>query len=274
MTGAIVVPGFTLLVPPGWVTIPLAQDAARRRAVAAVTRSWPRGPGQPDALRSRARHELDALTAQAAAGGGVFLALWCQELDGFPYAATLVVAGAPVPAAGGPRAVAESLAEALVLEGVAATVVDLTAGPAVRSRRTTRIPVADEPPGADPRRARPPAAGPSGARPRGGRPGGRRGATELGPLPLDSAAHLSSTVVEYCVPVPVPPVRPVGRPPAAEPSALASLNVETPRRSAPPAGSLSCPAVLVLTFATPVEVIGESFVGLFDAIASTLEWDQ
>ncbi len=83
--------GIRLVLPPGWVNLPLHDEAARGRVICAMVDSLALDDGPGAQLRRELRRELTASADDAAAGGAVLFALSTSGPGGVPLPASLVV---------------------------------------------------------------------------------------------------------------------------------------------------------------------------------------
>lgn len=139
-----VVPDYQLMMPPGWVQIPLGgvEDAGTESAVdrAVATGFAKVGRDQAAPLRRTLRQELLALAADARRGGGLDLYLLVESPGELPVDAALVVTEVPAGPGGAVADPAHLLAD-LGGRDATASVVELRfAGPALRleTRRASR----------------------------------------------------------------------------------------------------------------------------------------
>lgn len=127
---------FTLLVPEDWYRLPLVEDAALQRAVAAVVDRQFRGLDDQPLLRRETTEALLERGRRAREGGGVDLYLSYSDVAGVPLALSLLVSVLPLPpGVSSLRAVARDLDA----EGSRAELVDLPGGTAVRRRRIGNV---------------------------------------------------------------------------------------------------------------------------------------
>ena len=135
--------GYDLLLPPGWLRVPLDRTRARRFVRYLVAA---RAAGQPSdsvaPVRMALEREVLASVDRAADAGVRDLFLLSEQRHGLPVAASLTVTEVPVAAATESGDLAGRLGES----GTETTSVTLPCGPAVRMERVTAPgPVAPEP---------------------------------------------------------------------------------------------------------------------------------
>lgn len=129
-----------LITPEDWYRLPLAEEAALKRAVTSLVDRQFRGIDNQPLLRREAADALLEQARRARAGGGVDLYLTFERTAGIPVAASLVVSLVPQPPDTPTlRAVARDLDD----PAAPATVVELPSGPAVRRQRVTTVDAAE-----------------------------------------------------------------------------------------------------------------------------------
>lgn len=83
--------GVGLLLPSSWWTIRLADEVARRASIARLVEQQVGRSDQKATLRAELRRDLERTAEQAAASGGVLLAISTMTIDGLPVPASLTV---------------------------------------------------------------------------------------------------------------------------------------------------------------------------------------
>lgn len=126
--------GYDLLMPPGWVRMPLNRAGARRQVRTMVAE---RAKGQPSDTVSPVRIALErevlTVVERAVSGGAVDLYLLADNVRGLPVAASLAVSH--VERLGTPEVDLAAFADGQGA-GAESEVVDLPCGRAVRTRRS------------------------------------------------------------------------------------------------------------------------------------------
>ncbi|MGH3165272.1 MAG: hypothetical protein ACRDN0_05180 [Trebonia sp.] len=128
---------FIVLLPPGWVRIPL-DGRERARAIALATAKVASLPEpQRSAVRERLVQMIKAGLRQARQAGGIDILMSLAERNGVPIPASCLVSyvdeGAPIPM--------DMLADNLATEGGDAKLVTIAGRPAVRYRHMDEPPV-------------------------------------------------------------------------------------------------------------------------------------
>ncbi len=143
--------GFHLVVPQGWLAVPLAEGEAEAVFDAYLDhqfRDWPRDRATP--FRREVERHLAQLLGDARAVGGLELHVLVQPLGGAALSASLLVS---LVAPTGTAATAADLAEELTLPGDDVSVVEVAGSEAVRrvrvqaptrEQREAAVPVLDE----------------------------------------------------------------------------------------------------------------------------------
>jgi hypothetical protein len=121
---------FALLLPPGWVRIPIDGREGARAAALATAKVSDLPEPRRSTVREKLRHMIKGVLRQARQAGGVDVLLSLTEWDGVPIAASCLVSyvdeGAPVPL--------DVLAGDLSADGGDVRLVEIAGRPAVRHR--------------------------------------------------------------------------------------------------------------------------------------------
>jgi len=125
---------YQLILPEGWFRIDLEPGTCERAIAALVDRQF-RGADNVPQLKQESRARLLTAAQDAYHTGGVELYLSLQTAAGFPLSASLVVTLTPPHEVDQVVVTPERLAETLAEDGQQVTLMDLSAGRAVRARR-------------------------------------------------------------------------------------------------------------------------------------------
>lgn len=125
--------GWGLLLPASWWTIDLRKEPVRRRSVAALVEQQLGRQDDRAALRADLRRHLDRAADDAAAAGGLFMAISLMRVDDVPVPASLTVFRMPGEglAGQGVREM-EAMLRPDVADGVTLDIADAPAGPVLR----------------------------------------------------------------------------------------------------------------------------------------------
>ncbi|MFI7020737.1 hypothetical protein [Streptomyces sp. NPDC050164] len=136
---------YRLLLPEGWFRV-LIDPELRQRSVDALINRQFEGVDNAPHLKRQLRESLLAQAAAAFRDGGIELYLSLQKADAFTIPASLLVTLLPPP--GGDQSTVQDISARLSAnEELEVSVVELSSGPAVRTRRSTGQPDRPAPPG-------------------------------------------------------------------------------------------------------------------------------
>lgn len=138
---------YRLLLPEGWFRVRVDPERRERSVDALVNRQF-EGTDNAPHIKRQLRQDLLAQATAAFQHGGIELYLSLQQAGPFTIPASLLVTLLP-PVSGGSASSAEKMAARLSADGEAdVSVVELSAGTAVRTRRMTGQRDRSAPPGA------------------------------------------------------------------------------------------------------------------------------
>ena len=89
------VDGLVVLVPSSWWVIDLVDEPARRRSIVALVEGQLGRTDERAVLRADLRRQLEGAAGQAAAAGGVILAISLMQVGGLPVPATMTLYRVP-----------------------------------------------------------------------------------------------------------------------------------------------------------------------------------
>lgn len=120
---------FRVLMPPGWVRIPISGDSTARVVALATERARLAPPEMRESMRTALVSSLSRAVSEARQAGGIDLLLSVDAVEGIPTPASCLVSYVP---ADGMMPDSASLLEQLSGPATTVTVVELDLGTAVR----------------------------------------------------------------------------------------------------------------------------------------------
>ncbi|GGW92235.1 hypothetical protein GCM10010383_22630 [Streptomyces lomondensis] len=136
---------YRLLLPEGWFRVRIEPELRERSVDALINRQF-EGVDNAPHLKRQLRESLLAQAAAAFRDGGIELYLSLQKAGALTIPASLLVTLLP-PQGGGQSTVQDIAARLSADQELEVSVVELSSGPAVRTRRSTGQPERPAPPG-------------------------------------------------------------------------------------------------------------------------------
>jgi hypothetical protein len=137
---------YRLLLPEGWFRVRIEPELRERSVDALINRQF-EGVDNAPHLKRQLRESLLAQAAAAFRGGGIELYLSLQQAGAFTIPASLLVTFLPQPPGENQSTVQDIAARLSADDELEVSVVELSSGPAVRTRRSTGQPDRPAPPG-------------------------------------------------------------------------------------------------------------------------------
>jgi hypothetical protein len=146
-SGSVVPPtDYRLLLPEGWFRVRIEPELRERSVDALINRQF-EGVDNAPHVKRQLRESLLAQAAAAFRDGGIELYLSLQQAGAFTIPASLLVTLLPPPSGEGQSTVQDIAARLSADDELEVSVVELSSGPAVRTRRSTGQPDRPVPPG-------------------------------------------------------------------------------------------------------------------------------